>query len=169
MAERRRRRRLPGATINRVLAVAAFLPTASRSPIYARLVWSLISDDRVPAARKALLAGALATSRCRSTSSRTTSRSSAVSTTSSSSCSAVDLFLDGVPAAILDEKLAELGIERAAFDRDIAQIRRLTPLPVRRARPAPPAGRRRGRRAGARHPASDRGSGPGINKEGSLA
>ena len=45
---------------------------------------------------------------------------------------AVDLFLDGVPDDLLDEKLDELGIDRAAFDRDVAQIRRLTPGPVRR-------------------------------------
>ena len=45
---------------------------------------------------------------------------------------AVDLFLEGVPDDLLDEKLVELGLERAAFDRDIAQIRRLTPGPVRR-------------------------------------
>ena len=45
---------------------------------------------------------------------------------------AVDLFLDGVPDDLLDEKLAELGIERAEFDRDVAQVRRLTPGPVRR-------------------------------------
>src|SRR4051794_41886129 len=46
---------------------------------------------------------------------------------------AVDLFLDGVPRDLLEEKLDELGIEHGAFDRDIAQIRRLTPGPVRRA------------------------------------
>ncbi len=45
---------------------------------------------------------------------------------------AVDLFLDGVPRELLDEKLVELDIDRVAFDRDIAQIRRLTPGPVRR-------------------------------------
>ena len=45
---------------------------------------------------------------------------------------AVDLFLDGVPDDLLHEKLDELGIDRAAFERDIAQIRRLTPGPVRR-------------------------------------
>ena len=45
---------------------------------------------------------------------------------------AVDLFLDGVPDDLLDEKLDELGIDRAAFDHDIAQVRRLTPGPVRR-------------------------------------
>jgi hypothetical protein len=45
---------------------------------------------------------------------------------------AVDLFLDGVPPELLQEKLADLDIERASYDRDVAQIRRLTPGPVRR-------------------------------------
>ncbi|HWO46861.1 MAG TPA: YkvA family protein, partial [Solirubrobacterales bacterium] len=45
---------------------------------------------------------------------------------------AVDLFLDGVPRDLLEEKLLDLDIDRASFDRDIAQIRRLTPGPVRR-------------------------------------
>ena len=41
-------------------------------------------------------------------------------------------LLEGAPDDLLDEKLDELGIDRASFDRDIAQIRRLTPGPVRR-------------------------------------
>jgi hypothetical protein len=45
---------------------------------------------------------------------------------------AVDLFLDNVPPGLLAEKLAELRIPREAYDRDIAQIRRLTPGPLRR-------------------------------------
>ncbi len=45
---------------------------------------------------------------------------------------AVDLFLDGVPPELLEEKLDDLAIDRASFYRDIAQIRRLTPGPVRR-------------------------------------
>ena len=45
---------------------------------------------------------------------------------------AVDLFLEGVPDDLLEEKLDDLGIDRAAFDRDMAQVRRLTPSPVRR-------------------------------------
>ena len=44
----------------------------------------------------------------------------------------VDVFLEGVPQDLLDEKLDALGIERAAFYEDMAQIRRLTPGPVRR-------------------------------------
>ena len=38
----------------------------------------------------------------------------------------------GVPPELLQEKLDDLGIDRIAYDRDIAQIRRLTPGPVRR-------------------------------------
>ena len=45
---------------------------------------------------------------------------------------AVDVFLDGVPPELLQEKLDDLAIDRVAFDRDVAQIRRLTPGPVRR-------------------------------------
>src|SRR5204863_7382256 len=46
---------------------------------------------------------------------------------------AVGLFLDGVPEDVLKEKLSELGIDRSAFDQDIARIRRLTPGPLRKA------------------------------------
>jgi uncharacterized membrane protein YkvA (DUF1232 family) len=45
---------------------------------------------------------------------------------------AVDLFLDGVPEDVLTEKLAELAIDRSAFDQDIARIRRLTPGALRK-------------------------------------
>jgi hypothetical protein len=45
---------------------------------------------------------------------------------------AIDVFLDGIDPAVLDEKLAELSIERAAFDDDVARIRRFLPGPVRR-------------------------------------
>ena len=45
---------------------------------------------------------------------------------------AVDLFLDGVPSELLNEKLGELGIDRVAYDEDMARVRRLTPGPVRK-------------------------------------
>jgi uncharacterized membrane protein YkvA (DUF1232 family) len=45
---------------------------------------------------------------------------------------AVDLFLEGVPEELLAEKLADLDIDRTAFDQDIARIRRMTPGPVRK-------------------------------------
>jgi uncharacterized membrane protein YkvA (DUF1232 family) len=140
MAERRRRRRIPGATINRVLAVAALLPTASRSALYARLVWSLISDDRVPSSRKALLGGALAYFALPWDIVPDDIPIVGVIDDLVVVVLGVDLFFDGVPAAILEEKLADLGIERAAFERDLGQIRRFTPLPIRRlVRRLPPA------------------------------
>jgi hypothetical protein len=45
---------------------------------------------------------------------------------------AVDLFLEGIPEELLAEKLGELGIDRRAFEADVARIRRLTPGPIRR-------------------------------------
>ena len=44
--------------ITRALSLLAFLPIASRVPIYARLITSLVMDERMPANRKVLLAGA---------------------------------------------------------------------------------------------------------------
>ncbi len=116
----------------RALRWLAFVPVASRVPVYARLVWALAADSRVPASRKAILVGAagyvlfgrdiipdeipvlggiddLAVV-----------------------VLAVEIFLDGIPDEILDEKLKELEIDRAAFRRDMDQVRRLTPAPVRR-------------------------------------
>ena len=40
------------------VGLMAFLPLAGRAPQYARLMLALIADDRTPATRKALLAGA---------------------------------------------------------------------------------------------------------------
>ena len=45
---------------------------------------------------------------------------------------AVELFFDGVPEEILEEKIDELEIDREAFWRDMDQVRRLTPAPVRK-------------------------------------
>jgi uncharacterized membrane protein YkvA (DUF1232 family) len=129
---KRRRGSSGHAGVSRALKLLAFLPVASRIPTYARLVTALVLDDRMPAGRKALLgaaAGYLVVGRD-------------VIPDSVPILGgiddlvvvvlAVDLFLDGAPDELLDEKLDELGIDRAAFDRDIAQIRRLTPGPVRR-------------------------------------
>ena len=140
MAERRRRRRLPGASINRMLAIAALLPTASRSAVYVRLMWSLINDDRVPASRKALLGGALVYFALPFDVVPDDVPILGVLDDLVVVVLGVDLFFDGIPAGILDEKLRDLGIDRAAFDRDLGQVRRLTPSPIRRlARRIPPA------------------------------
>jgi uncharacterized membrane protein YkvA (DUF1232 family) len=120
------------AGFSRALKLLAFLPVASRIPTYARLVTALILDDRMPASRKALLAGAAGY--------LVVGRDLIPDYVPIIGgiddlvvvVLAVDLFLDGVPDDLLEEKLDDLGIDRAAFDRDIAQVRRLTPGPVRR-------------------------------------
>jgi hypothetical protein len=45
---------------------------------------------------------------------------------------AVEVFFDGIPDDILEEKLDEIGIDPEAFRRDMDQVRRLTPAPIRR-------------------------------------
>jgi len=122
-----------GGAIRRVLGLLAFLPIASRAPMYVRLLWELVVDERTPGSQKALLAGALGY--------LIVGRDVIPDDIPVLGglddlvvvVLAVDLFLDGVPADILREKLDALGIDRRAFEEDIAQVRRLTPKPVRRA------------------------------------
>ena len=120
------------AGFSRALKLVAFLPVASRIPAYARLVTALVMDDRMPAGRKALLAGAAGYLVI----GRDVIPDSVPILGGVDDLVvvvlAVDLFLEGAPDDLLEEKLDELGIDRASFDRDIAQIRRLTPGPVRR-------------------------------------
>ncbi len=121
-----------GAGIGRALSVLAFLPIASRVPMYTRLITSLVMDERMPASRKALLAGAagylvLGRDLIPDDMPIIGGLDDLVVIVL-----AAELFLDGVPNDLLDEKLAALGIDRAEFDRDVAQVRRLTPGPVRR-------------------------------------
>jgi uncharacterized membrane protein YkvA (DUF1232 family) len=124
--------RLRSAGFRRALTLFAFLPLASRAPMYSRLVWALVTDDRTPPARKALLAGALGY--------LVLGRDIVPDDIPIIGgiddlivvVLAVDLFLDGVPEDLIREKLEALGIESAAFEQDVAQIRRLTPGPVRR-------------------------------------
>ncbi len=129
---KRSRRSRGRAGFGRALRLLAFLPIASRIPTYARLVTALVLDDRMPANRKALLAGAagyLVVGR-----DLIPDYLPVIGGIDDVVVVvlAVDLFLEGVPEDLLQEKLEELGIDRAAFDRDIAQVRRLTPGPVRR-------------------------------------
>ena len=119
-------------TLGRALGLMAFMPLASRAPLYARLMIALLADERTPAARKALLAGAAGYLLV----GRDLIPDSVPILGGMDDLVvvvlAVDLFLDGVPDELLDEKLAELDIDRVAFDQDIARIRRLTPGPVRK-------------------------------------
>jgi uncharacterized membrane protein YkvA (DUF1232 family) len=127
-----KRRRRGGFGIGRVVSMLAFLPVASRAPLYARLIAALVVDARVPPVRKALLAGALGYI--------VLGRDVVPDEIPVLGglddlvvvALAVDLFLDGIPDELLHEKLDELGIDRVGFERDIAQVRRLMPGPVRR-------------------------------------
>ena len=119
-------------TLGRALGLMAFMPLASRAPLYARLMLALVVDERTPAARKALLAGAagyllIGRDLIPDEIPILGGLDDLVVVVL-----AVDLFLDGIPGDLLDEKLVELEIDRAAFDQDIARIRRLTPGPVRK-------------------------------------
>jgi uncharacterized membrane protein YkvA (DUF1232 family) len=110
----------------------AFMPLASRAPQYARLMLALVVDERTPAPRKALLAGAagyllLGRDIIPDEIPILGGLDDLVVV-----ILAVDLFLDGVPEDVLREKLAELDIDRSAFDQDVARIRRLTPGPLRK-------------------------------------
>ena len=120
------------AAINRAVGLLAFMPLASRAPQYARLMVALVVDDRTPAPRKALLAGAagyllLGKDIIPDEIPILGGLDDLVVV-----ILAVDLFLDGVPEDVLKEKLSELGIDRSAFDQDVARIRRLTPGPLRK-------------------------------------
>ena len=129
---RRSRGHTRGGGVRRALGLLALLPLASRAPIYARLVWALALDDRTPASRKAMLAGGLGYVLL--------GRDLVPDDIPLIGglddlvvvAIAIDVFLDGIDPAVLDEKLAELSIERAAFDDDVARIRRFLPGPVRR-------------------------------------
>jgi uncharacterized membrane protein YkvA (DUF1232 family) len=118
--------------LRRLLGLTVFLPLASRAPLYGRLFWELVRDDRTPAGRKALLAGALGYV--------VLGRDLVPDDLPVIGglddlvvvVLAVDVFLDGVPADVLDEKLDVLGIDRRAFRDDVARIRRFTPGSLRR-------------------------------------
>ena len=127
-----RRHRSMGGGVRRAMGLLAFLPVASRVPSYARLVWALALDSRTPNSHKGLLVGALGYLLL----GRDLIPDDVPVVGGLDDLVvvvlAVDLFMDGVPDALLSEKLVELGIDRSAFDDDMARIRRLTPGPVRK-------------------------------------
>jgi uncharacterized membrane protein YkvA (DUF1232 family) len=125
-------RRRGSSVLGRAIGMMAFLPLASRAPIYARLMFALVADERMPPARKALLAGAagyllLGRDIVPDQIPVLGGLDDLVIVVL-----AVDLFMDGVPDELLAEKLRDLGIDRPSFDDDMARIRRLTPGPVRK-------------------------------------
>ena len=129
---RSKRSRGRGPGIRRLIAAAAFMPIASRAPLYARLLWSLLLDSRTPVSRKALLGialGYIALGR-----DIVPDQIPILGQLDDLVVVALatELFLDGLDEALLHEKLAEAGIPRAAYDEDVARIRRLVPGPLRR-------------------------------------
>jgi len=116
----------------RALRWLAFLPVASRVPMYARLIWSLVADPRIPASRKAVLAGAAGYVLVGRDLIPDDIPILGGVDDLAVVVLAVEVFFDGIPDEILDEKLEELAIDRGAFRRDMDQVRRLTPAPVRR-------------------------------------
>ena len=166
--KKRRSRKRSVLSLGRLLSLVAFLPVASRAPVYAQLILALLADGRMPASRKAMLAGGLGYILI--------GRDLVPDDIPLLGgiddlvivVLAVDVFLEGVPAELLDEKLDALGIERAAFYEDMAQIRRLTPGPVRRAIRRIP-----GMVTAAGNAINETGVGPRlrawISKEGSIA
>lgn len=118
--------------LRRLLGWSMLLPLASRAPMYGRLIWELVRDDRTPMGRKAMLAAALGY--------LVIGRDLIPDDLPLIGglddlvvvVLAVDLFLDGVPEAVIDEKLDDLGIDRRSFRDDLARIRRFTPGLLRR-------------------------------------
>lgn len=123
------RRKGPG--LLRSLNYVAFLPLASRAPTYGRLLVALLGDDRIPVSRKAILgiaAGYLL--------SPLDIIPDAIPILGALDDVAVvvialDIFLEGVPRPLLDEKLTELGIDGRELDEDLARVRKTVPRPVR--------------------------------------
>ncbi len=127
-ASRPRRRR----GLVRALNYLAFLPLASRAPIYGRLLLALARDERVPWSHKAVLG--LAAGYVLSPVDLVPESVPLLGALDDVAVTvlAVDLFLERLPDELLEEKLLELGIDREALERDLAQVRRLVPRPVRR-------------------------------------
>lgn len=128
----RSRRRSGRGTVGRLVGLAALLPIAGRAPLYGRLLWGLLRDDRVPLGRKGILAAAvgyIAIGR-----DLIPDRVPVLGGLDDIVvvALAIDLFVDGLDDSIVDERLAELGLDRTEFERDLASLRRLLPGPVRR-------------------------------------
>lgn len=119
-------------TIARLLAAATLLPVAARGPLYGRLLWNLVRDERVPVARKGLLAAAAGYVVLGRDLVADEIPVLGVVDDLVAVILALDLFLDGVPRPVLNEHLASLGVDQRTFEADVAQVRRLVPGPIRR-------------------------------------
>lgn len=115
----------------RALTLLPFLPLAGRAPMYARLLWALASDPRVPASRKALLG--LAGAYILSPIDLVPDRIPFIGAFDDVAVMvlAIDVFLEGLPEGLMNEKLAQLGIPPSELDADLAKVRAFVPRPLR--------------------------------------
>ena len=121
-----------GGSVRRALGMLALIPLANRAPSYSRLLWALVMDERTPAARKAVLGGAfgyllLGRDLIPDDVPILGGLDDFVVV-----ALALDVFIDGVEDAVLNEHLVALGIDRLAFEDDITRLRRILPGPIRR-------------------------------------
>lgn len=126
-----RSKRGRGGRFFRALNMLPFLPLAGRAPMYARLLWALATDTRVPTSRKALLglAGAYIVSPI----DLIPEAIPVVGAIDDVAVMvlAIDVFLEGLPKDLVNEKLADLGMSPNELDEDLARVRRLVPKGVR--------------------------------------
>ena len=121
-----------GGSVRRALGMLALIPLANRAPSYSRLLLALVADERTPAARKAVLGGALGY--------LVLGRDLIPDDVPIIGglddfvvlALALDVFIDGVEDEVLNEHLLALGIDRLAFEDDITRLRRILPGPLRR-------------------------------------
>jgi len=99
--------------------------------MYARLLWALATDPRVPTARKAMLG--LAGAYIVSPFDIVPERIPLVGAIDDVAVMvlAIDVFLDGLPETLVNEKLVELGIPPSELQSDLARVRKMVPRPVR--------------------------------------
>jgi uncharacterized membrane protein YkvA (DUF1232 family) len=126
-----RRKNSRGSGTLRALNLLPFLPLAGRAPMYARLLWALAMDPRVPATRKVFLglAGAYVLSPVDLIPERVPFLGAVDDV--AVVVLAIDVFLEGLPETLVNEKLVELGIPPSELQSDLARVRRLVPPPVR--------------------------------------
>jgi uncharacterized membrane protein YkvA (DUF1232 family) len=126
-----RRKRSRGSGLLRILNFLPFLPLAGRAPMYARLLWALATDPRVPVSRKALLglAGAYIVSPFDLVPERVPFFGAVDDVVVM--VLAIDVFLEGLPESLVNEKLMELGIPPSELEADLANVRKMVPGPLR--------------------------------------
>lgn len=129
----RRQRAARGLSLVRTLNLLAFAPLASRAPTYGRLLLALLRDDRVPSSQKAILGAAAAYLVLPVDLIPEGIPVLGAIDDVAVVVLALDLFIDGVPRDLLDEHIATLGIDADELDRDLAQVRRFVPGPIRSA------------------------------------